>query len=187
VHAKFGGREGGAAGVIKRSVYLSCGVELRSMRLSSNWLRVYSNVNSYILRNYRIYTEVRKGAFFHHCFCDLESHFEALESVLIIFFLVYASKKYDQTDSCALKGQNAYLGSQKQWCIYIIIWLSIYALSVHFPTSPKPVGLKWNNFYTFEGRPWKLLQLTSSSGLRAWSANFNAFNSMSSCDLLGRS
>jgi hypothetical protein len=34
-----------------------------------------------------------------HCFCDLGSHFEALESVLVIFFLVYASKKYDQTDS----------------------------------------------------------------------------------------
>jgi predicted transporter len=38
-----------------------------------------------------------------HCFCDLGSHFEALESVLLIFFLVYASKKYDQTDSCAPK------------------------------------------------------------------------------------
>jgi hypothetical protein len=38
-----------------------------------------------------------------HCFCDLGSHFEALESVLLIFFLFYASKKYDQTDSCAPK------------------------------------------------------------------------------------
>jgi hypothetical protein len=36
-----------------------------------------------------------------HCFCNLGSHFEALKSVLLIFFLVYASKKYDQTDSCA--------------------------------------------------------------------------------------
>jgi hypothetical protein len=34
-----------------------------------------------------------------HCFCDLWSHFEALESVLLLFFLVYAWKKYDQTDS----------------------------------------------------------------------------------------
>jgi hypothetical protein len=38
-----------------------------------------------------------------HCFCDLGSHFEALKSFLLIFFLAYASKKYDQTDSCALK------------------------------------------------------------------------------------
>jgi hypothetical protein len=44
-----------------------------------------------------------KYNFIQHCFCDLGSHFEALESVLIIFFLVYASKKYDQTDSCAPK------------------------------------------------------------------------------------
>jgi hypothetical protein len=41
--------------------------------------------------------------FIQHCFCDLGSHFEALESVLLIFFLVYASKKYDQTDSFAPK------------------------------------------------------------------------------------
>jgi hypothetical protein len=44
-----------------------------------------------------------KYNFIQHCFCDLGSHFEALESVLIIFFLVYASKKYDQTDSRAPK------------------------------------------------------------------------------------
>jgi hypothetical protein len=36
-------------------------------------------------------------------FVTLRSHFEALKSVLLIFFLVYASKKYDQTDSCAPK------------------------------------------------------------------------------------
>jgi hypothetical protein len=36
--------------------------------------------------------------FIQHCFCDLGGHFEALESVLLIFFLVYASNKYDQTD-----------------------------------------------------------------------------------------
>jgi hypothetical protein len=41
--------------------------------------------------------------FIQHCFFDLRSHFEALESVLLIFFLLYASKKYDQTDSCAPK------------------------------------------------------------------------------------
>jgi hypothetical protein len=34
-----------------------------------------------------------------YCFRDLGSHFEALESVLLLFFLVYASTKYDQTDS----------------------------------------------------------------------------------------
>jgi hypothetical protein len=36
-----------------------------------------------------------------HEFCDLVSHFEfeALESVLLIFFLGFTSKKYDQTDS----------------------------------------------------------------------------------------
>jgi uncharacterized membrane protein required for colicin V production len=33
----------------------------------------------------------------------LGSHFEALESVLLIFFLGFASKKYDQTDSRAPK------------------------------------------------------------------------------------
>jgi hypothetical protein len=41
--------------------------------------------------------------FIQHCFCDLGSHFEALESVLLIFFLGFASKKYDQTDSRAPK------------------------------------------------------------------------------------
>jgi hypothetical protein len=43
--------------------------------------------------------------FIQHCFCDLAigSHFEALESVLLIFFLAFASKKYDQTDSRAPK------------------------------------------------------------------------------------
>jgi hypothetical protein len=41
--------------------------------------------------------------FIQHCFCDLGSHFGALESVLLIFFLGFASKKYDQTDSCAPK------------------------------------------------------------------------------------
>jgi hypothetical protein len=40
-----------------------------------------------------------------HCFGDLGSHFEALKSVLLIFFLVYASKKY-------VVPQNAYLGTQ---------------------------------------------------------------------------
>jgi hypothetical protein len=41
--------------------------------------------------------------FIQHCFCDLGSHFEALETVLLIFFLGFASKKYDQTDSRAPK------------------------------------------------------------------------------------
>jgi hypothetical protein len=41
--------------------------------------------------------------FIQHCCCDLGSHFEALESVLLIFFLGFASKKYDQTDSRAPK------------------------------------------------------------------------------------
>jgi hypothetical protein len=41
--------------------------------------------------------------FIQHCFCDLGSHFEALKSVLLIFFLGFASKKYDQTDSRAPK------------------------------------------------------------------------------------
>jgi hypothetical protein len=45
----------------------------------------------------------RTQNFIQHCFCDLGSHFEALESVLPIFFLVDASKKHDQTDSCAPK------------------------------------------------------------------------------------
>jgi hypothetical protein len=45
----------------------------------------------------------RKYNFIQHCFCDLGSHFEALESVLPIFFLGFASKKYDQTDSRAPK------------------------------------------------------------------------------------
>jgi hypothetical protein len=36
-------------------------------------------------------------------FVTLGSHFEALKSVLLIFVLVYASKTYDQTDSCAPK------------------------------------------------------------------------------------
>jgi hypothetical protein len=44
-----------------------------------------------------------KYNFIQHCFCDLGSHFEALESVLLIFFLGFASKKYDQTDSRAPK------------------------------------------------------------------------------------
>jgi hypothetical protein len=44
-----------------------------------------------------------KYNFIQHCFCDLRSHFEALESVLLIFFLGFASKKYDQTDSRAPK------------------------------------------------------------------------------------
>jgi hypothetical protein len=35
--------------------------------------------------------------FFQHRFCDLGSHFEALESVLQIFFLGFASKKYGPT------------------------------------------------------------------------------------------
>jgi hypothetical protein len=50
-----------------------------------------------------------------YCFRDLGSHFEALESVLLLFFLVYASTKYDNVtkydnmtnmtkyDSCAQK------------------------------------------------------------------------------------
>jgi hypothetical protein len=29
--------------------------------------------------------------------------------------------------------------------IYIIIWLSLYVLSVHFPTPPKPAGLDPQN------------------------------------------
>jgi hypothetical protein len=40
---------------------------------------------------------------FFDCFCHLGSNFEALESVLLIFFLGFASKKYDQTDSRAPK------------------------------------------------------------------------------------
>jgi hypothetical protein len=44
-----------------------------------------------------------KYNFIQHCFCDLGSHFEALKSVLPIFFLGFASKKYDQTDSRAPK------------------------------------------------------------------------------------
>jgi hypothetical protein len=44
-----------------------------------------------------------RSNFIQHCFCDLGSHFEALESVLLIFFLGFASKKYDQTDSRAPK------------------------------------------------------------------------------------
>jgi hypothetical protein len=39
----------------------------------------------------------------HLGFCDLGSHFEALASVLQIFILGFASKKYDQTDSRAPK------------------------------------------------------------------------------------
>jgi hypothetical protein len=34
----------------------------------------------------------------------------------------------------------------KHILIYIIIWLSLYVLSVHFPTSPKPAGLDPPNF-----------------------------------------
>jgi hypothetical protein len=41
--------------------------------------------------------------FIQHCFCDLGSHFEALESVLLIFCVGFTSKKYDQTDSRAPK------------------------------------------------------------------------------------
>jgi hypothetical protein len=41
--------------------------------------------------------------FIQHCFWDLRSHFEALESVFLIFFLGFTSKKYDQTDSRAPK------------------------------------------------------------------------------------
>jgi hypothetical protein len=41
--------------------------------------------------------------FIQHYFCDLGSHFEAHESVLLIFFLGFASKKYDQTDFRAPK------------------------------------------------------------------------------------
>jgi hypothetical protein len=44
-----------------------------------------------------------KYNFIQHCFWDLRSHFEALESVFLIFFLGFASKKYDQTDSRAPK------------------------------------------------------------------------------------
>jgi hypothetical protein len=44
-----------------------------------------------------------KYNFIQHCICDLGSHFKALESVLLIFFLGFASKKYDQTDSRAPK------------------------------------------------------------------------------------
>jgi hypothetical protein len=40
---------------------------------------------------------------FNTVFVTSGSHFEALESVLLIFFLGFASKKYDQTDSRAPK------------------------------------------------------------------------------------
>jgi hypothetical protein len=52
-----------------------------------------------------------KYNFIQHYFCDLGSYFEALESVLLIFFLGFASKSMIEL---TLVPQNAYLGSQKQ-------------------------------------------------------------------------
>jgi hypothetical protein len=54
-------------------------------------------------------------------FCDLGSHFEAHETVLLIFFLVYASKKY-----CLPR-----LGSQKQ--LYSkAVFLQFYIIYSYF-------------------------------------------------------
>jgi hypothetical protein len=56
-----------------------------------------------IILHWSIFDPNVKYNFIQHCFCDLGSHFEALESVFLIFFLGFASKKYDQTDSRAPK------------------------------------------------------------------------------------
>jgi hypothetical protein len=47
--------------------------------------------------------------------------------------------------------------------IYIIIWLSLYVLSVHFPTPSKPAGLDPQNF-----RRRTLYYMRKSLGLKVF-------------------